>query len=146
MDLIRLYLDILQIRFQDRLTVEIQLQPEALDMQVPSMILQPIVENAIQHGIASRTEGGRIGISAALVDGRLRMQVRDDGPGLPPDGLPAGDGIGLTNTRSRLEAIYGAGHRFEMSNGQSGGLTVTLEIPARCDKEAGGEDSRADRG
>src|SRR5678816_3558940 len=146
MDLIRLYLDILQIRFQDRLTVEIQLQPEALDMQVPSMILQPIVENAIQHGIASRTEGGRIGISATLVDGRLRMQVRDDGPGLPPDGLPAGDGIGLTNTRSRLEAIYGAGHRFEMSNGQSGGLTVTLEIPARCDKEAGGEDSRADRG
>jgi len=141
MEMIHLYLEILAIRFQDRLRIETDIEPGSLDLLVPSMILQPLVENAVRHGIGSRSEGGLLAIHARTVDGRLRLVVRDDGPGLPATG--AADGVGLANTRSRLEALYGSSHTLRMSGGESAGLTVTLEIPARLREVTHGEEEAA---
>ena len=127
------YLEIERVRFQDRLTTSLDVEPSALDTPVPNLILQPIVENALRHGIAQTRGPGRVEISAKRENGSLRIRVRDNGPGLkaitrPDDGLKVG--VGLSNTRARLEQLYGAAHRFEMENAPEGGLLVTLEIPA----------------
>ncbi|MDT5270675.1 MAG: two-component system, LytTR family, sensor kinase [Acidobacteriota bacterium] len=127
------YLEIERVRFQDRLTTSIEVEPSALDSPVPNLILQPIVENALRHGIAQTRGPGRVEISAKRENGSLRIRVRDNGPGLaaitrPDDGLK--EGLGLSNTRARLEQLYGAAHRFELENAPGGGLLVTLEIPA----------------
>ena len=127
------YLEIERVRFQDRLTTSVEVEPAALDTPVPNLILQPIVENALRHGIAQTRGPGRVEISAKREDGALRIRVRDNGPGLlaiprPDDGLR--EGLGLSNTRARLEQLYGAAHRFELENAPGGGLLVTLEIPA----------------
>ena len=126
------YLEIERIRFQDRLTTSLDVDPSALDTPVPNLILQPIVENALRHGVAQTRGPGRIEISAKRENGSLRIRVRDNGPGLkaitrPDDGLK--EGVGLSNTRARLEQLYGASHRFELANAEGGGLLVTLEIP-----------------
>jgi two-component system LytT family sensor kinase len=127
------YLEIERVRFQDRLTTSVEVDTAALDAPVPNLILQPIVENAIRHGIAQTRGPGRVEISAKREHGSLRIRVRDNGPGLvaitrPDDGLK--EGLGLSNTRARLEQLYGAAHRFELENAPGGGLIVTLEIPA----------------
>ena len=127
------YLEIERVRFQDRLTTSIEVEPAALDAPVPNLILQPIVENALRHGIAQTRGPGRVEISAKREHGSLRIRVRDNGPGLvaitrPDDGLK--EGLGLSNTRARLEQLYGSAHRFELENAPGGGLLVTLEIPA----------------
>jgi len=127
------YLEIERVRFQDRLTTRLDVDPGALDAPVPNLILQPIVENAIRHGVAQTRGAGRVEISAKRENGSLRIRVRDNGPGLraitrPDDGLR--EGLGLSNTRARLEQLYGAAHRFELENAPDGGLLVTLEIPA----------------
>ena len=127
------YLEIERVRFQDRLTTSVEVEPAALDAPVPNLILQPIVENALRHGIAQTRGPGRVEISAKRENGSLRIRVRDNGPGLaaitrPDDGLK--EGLGLSNTRARLEQLYGAAHRFELENAPGGGLLVTLEIPA----------------
>ncbi|HZB44486.1 MAG TPA: histidine kinase [Pyrinomonadaceae bacterium] len=127
------YLEIERVRFQDRLTTSVEVEPGALDAPVPNLILQPIVENALRHGIAQTRGPGRVEISAKREHGSLRIRVRDNGPGLaaitrPDDGLR--EGLGLSNTRARLEQLYGAAHRFELENAPDGGLLVTLEIPA----------------
>jgi two-component system, LytTR family, sensor kinase len=127
------YLEIQRIRFQDRLTTSLDVEAAALDTQVPNLILQPIVENAIRHGIAQRSTPGFIEIQAKRQNGVLRIQVRDNGPGLPENRSPEKlfqKGLGLANTQTRLERLYGDGHRFELANDPSGGLIVTLEIPA----------------
>ncbi|MGH7595279.1 MAG: sensor histidine kinase [bacterium] len=126
------YLEIEQIRFGDRLTVQMNIEPEALDGMVPNFILQPIVENAIRHGIAPRAVPGRIEIHAKRENGRLLLEVRDDGPGLP-DGKQEAlkKGVGLANTQARLQQLYGAAHRFELANAEAGGLIVRLSIPVR---------------
>jgi LytS/YehU family sensor histidine kinase len=121
------YLEIEKIRFRDRLTVETRVAPEALDARVPNLILQPLVENAIRHGISKRRGMGTIEISAAREDGMLELAVRDDGPGLPDSGVD--EGIGLANTRLRLEQLYGGRHRFDIANAPAGGLVVRMEIP-----------------
>ena len=123
------YLEIEQIRFQDRLQVEMQIAPETLNARVPHLILQPLVENAIRHGIAPLSSAGRIEIKAERKDGWLEMRVRDDGPGAPAGEATLKEGIGLANTRARLEQLYGREHRFEMSNAADGGMLVTLTIP-----------------
>ena len=133
LDFLTCYLEIERVRFQDRLTTSVEVEPDALDASVPNLILQPIVENAIRHGIAQRRGPGRVEISAKREDGSLRIRVRDNGPGLvaitrPDDGLK--EGLGLSNTRARLEQLYGTAHRFELENAPGGGLLVTLEIPA----------------
>ncbi|HEY3580419.1 MAG TPA: histidine kinase [Pyrinomonadaceae bacterium] len=127
LDFLRGYLEIEQTRFQDRLTVNIDVQPAALDAQVPNLILQPLVENAIRHGIASQPGNGTIQLRAAHDGPNLRLQVSDDGPGL--DGSFK-KGIGLTNTEARLRQLYGASHSFDIRNlPGTGGVEVTITIP-----------------
>lgn len=127
------YLEIERIRFQDRLRVEMAVDPDALGALVPNMITQPLVENAIRHGIARRAEAGLVEIRAERKGALLYLQIRDDGRGLPPGGLAAGSrGIGLTNTRARLQQRYGAQHRFEIENAPEGGAVVRLAIPYRA--------------
>jgi two-component system LytT family sensor kinase len=123
------YLDIEQTRFQDRLTVNVRIDPDALDGEVPRMILQPIVENAIKHGITSRKGGDRIQITAGRAGDRLWMQVHDNGGGLQVRTLRAlRTGVGLSNTRARLDCLYGRHYRLEFSD-THGGLAVLIEIP-----------------
>jgi sensor histidine kinase YesM len=133
MEFLRCYLEIERIRFQDRLTTRVFIDPQALDSRLPNLILQPIVENAIRHAIAPRSTPGEIEIRAKQEDGFLRIQILDNGPGLPTnrsvDSLFK-KGLGLTNTLARLDRLYGTQHRFEIVNNPGGGLAVTLEIPS----------------
>jgi two-component system LytT family sensor kinase len=133
LEFLKCYLDIEHTRFQDRLIVELEVETEALDIMVPNLILQPIVENAIRHGIARQTISGRITIRAFKKKDRLMMQVEDNGPGLRTKGNPNGTssgGIGLSNTRARLEQFYGDDYELEIANSAARGVIVTLEIPA----------------
>ncbi len=122
------YLEIERTRFSDRLIVRIDVAPDTLDARTPYLILQPLVENAIRHGIATRSSPGTVIICAARDDGMLALEVKDDGPGMPPD---AKHGIGISSTRARLERLYGNAHRFELTNAAEGGLTVKLAFPLR---------------
>jgi two-component system, LytTR family, sensor kinase len=125
------YLQIERTRFGDRLTVHMEIEPETLDVSVPNLILQPLVENAIRHGIAPRVGGGRVQIVARRTGDRLWLMVRDNGPGLPPAKLDAFNrGVGVSNTRSRLQHLYPGAHKFEFHQPSDGGLAVTIEIPA----------------
>ncbi|HEX8088642.1 MAG TPA: histidine kinase [Blastocatellia bacterium] len=132
LEFLRCYLEIEKVRFQDRLTVRLDIEPETLDARVPNLILQPIVENAIRHGIVARMAPGRIEVRAGRAGRTLRLQVKDNGPGLSASQDPASKlrgGLGLANTRARLEQLYGPLHHFDMSDAAEGGLQVTLEIP-----------------
>jgi len=131
LEFLELYLSIEQVRFQDRLRVEIAVDPAALEAAVPHMALQPIVENAIRHGMGRSSAAGRIRISAARVDGSLEIKIQDDGPGLPPEGTGQGRGIGLANTRARLHRLYGDSARLTVANGQAGGTVAEMVLPFR---------------
>jgi sensor histidine kinase YesM len=131
-EFLRCYLEIEHTRFDKRLTTRLLIAPDTLDAKVPNLILQPIVENAIRHGIAPRLAPGIISISAQRENGLLRMQVVDNGEGLTENtGNKAGpaEGLGLANTRSRLQHLYGSKARLHLANAREGGLVVTLEIP-----------------
>jgi two-component system LytT family sensor kinase len=132
LDFLELYLDIQQMRFSDRLKVQMEIAPETLNARVPNLILQPLVENAIRHGIAQRVSSGMVAVSARHEDGLLEIKVTDDGPGLK-DGwrIEESDGIGLSNTRERLQQLYGAEQRFNICNRTEGGVEATLLIPLR---------------
>lgn len=126
------YLAIERIRFQDRLTTRIDVPTDTLNAKVPNLILQPIVENAIRHGIAPRSTPGLIEIEAKHLDGHIRIQVRDNGPGLSEHRIsenPSNRGLGLANTEKRLESLYGQQHLFDLRNNPNGGFVVTMEIP-----------------
>ena len=126
------YIEIEEVRFRDRLTVVREIHPGALDAEVPSLILQPLVENAVRHGIGRAAGGGEVRISASVKGGRLHMEVRDTGPGFGVEsGRGSGSGIGLENTRARLEELYGQGSLFEYGNAESGGAFVRMVIPYR---------------
>jgi LytS/YehU family sensor histidine kinase len=120
------YLAIQQVRFADRLQIKIETTPEALQGLVPCFLLQPIVENAIQHGIGRMEAGGLIEARAKRVGDMLWMQVRDNGPGVA---ITKGHGIGVQNTRERLEFFYPNAHAFEAAPLASGGYEVTIQIP-----------------
>ena len=129
-EFLRCYLDIEQVRFGDRLTVVFDLEPQTLSAQVPHLILQPVVENAIQHAIAPRAARGYINIEAKRLDSFLRVAISDNGPGISSNGfLPSKKCVGLANVRTRLAQVYGPDFRFELTNNGNGGLTVTMEIP-----------------
>jgi two-component system LytT family sensor kinase len=130
LDFIDRYLEIERTRFRDRLTIDKPVDPEVLDALVPNLVLQPLVENAIRHGIARRAGAGRVTISACREGGDVVLAVSDDGPGIPEEGAVA-HGVGLANTQARLEQLYGAAHRFELKNRPQGGLQVTLKFPFR---------------
>jgi signal transduction histidine kinase len=128
------YLEIERTRFGERLAVDMQIDPEALDVCVPNLLLQPLVENAIRHGIGQRIGGGRLQVAARRTGDRLWMMVRDNGPGLSKAKLDAfNHGVGVSNTRSRLEHLYPGEHRFEFHEPSDGGLAVTIEIPAAAE-------------
>ena len=137
LEFLALYVEIEQMRFGDRLSVDVDADPETLDLAVPAFLLQPLVENAIRHAVAPRAAGGAVEIQASRLGDTLRIEVRDDGPGFPT--APAGqaglaqNGIGLSNTRARLEQLYGASHRFELVNfdAPSQGAICRIELPAR---------------
>ena len=126
MEFIRRYLEIEQIRFEERLTVTFDIESDALGARVPALALQPLVENAIHHGIAPRPRGGAIAIRARREDGRLHLSVSDDGVGV--EGEPR-ERIGLANTRARLEQLYGGKQRLTFTDIPRGGFRVDLEIP-----------------
>lgn len=130
LDFLRRYLELEEVRFEDRLTVTWSVEDGARRALVPNLILQPLVENAIRHGISTRPEKGRIEIAAERRGGRLVVSVRDDGPGLPPGG-PAGGGVGVENTRQRLSQIFGADHVFALEDAPGGGVLARLDLPLR---------------
>jgi signal transduction histidine kinase len=121
------YLAIQRVRFADRLCVETQVAPDALDGLVPTMILQPIVENAIKHGVNAQRGRGHVSVTAVRNNGSLVIEVCDTGPGFRSVAAPAG--IGLTNTRARLEQLYGARCLFEYGSRPEGGASVRISIP-----------------
>jgi len=128
LDFVQAYLEIEQARLGPRLTVATEIDPETFEARIPNLILQPLVENAIRHGIAPRPEGGKLTIRSQRNDGQLRLEIEDDGPGLAAKGLPH-EGIGLSNTRRRLKQLYAEQHRLEFDSGTSGGLCVRLVLP-----------------
>ncbi len=130
LDFVDKYLEIERTRFGDRLRVVFDIDPALLDAAVPSLVLQPLVENALRHGIAPKVGGGRIDIIARRDDDHLVLVVRDDGYGVPNDELEAlNEGVGVSNTRSRLALLYGERYRFEFRVPPGGGLEVTVLIP-----------------
>ena len=127
LDFLERYLEIMRVRFGDRLVIMVDAAPDVLDTLVPSLVLQPIVENAIHHGMADRPDKGHVSVRANRTGRSLRLEVSDDGPGLPS--TPPTNGIGLANTRERLSRLYGPDGRVEILDG--GGTTVRLTIPLR---------------
>lgn len=138
-EFLEIYLEIEQVRFKDRLEVRLEIEPETLAASVPNLILQPLVENAIRHGVGKRQNAGLVAITARRQNGNLTIQVRDNGPGLPEDWLAAsanGLGIGIANTRARLRHLYGDAQAFDIRNAESGGAIASLKIPFRARDEA----------
>lgn len=132
------YLSIQRIRFGDRMDIAIEVEPAVMLVKVPSMLLQPLVENAIRHAIEGRTSGGKIVVSALEDAGHLRIQVSDDGAGLPPAWTIEGSqGHGLRVTRERLSALYpkSGGDSLVVRRGQSGGVEVIIRIPLNREAE-----------
>lgn len=126
------YLEIEQTRFGTRLEVEISVPPDVENLMVPHLILQPLVENAIRHGIEPREEPGRVEVTARRDGDRLELSVRDSGDGLASsDSARSQGGIGLSNTRSRLAHLYGSDYSFDLTNGPGGGLEARIRIPCR---------------
>jgi two-component system, LytTR family, sensor kinase len=122
------YLSIEKVRFADRLQVDWAVPSDLYQAQVPSLILQPIVENAVKHGIAKRARGGTIRIAAALDHGRVTLTVSNDGPALPQAAF-TGSGLGNANVRTRLKSLYGDAFEFTMRNSNAGGVEVSISIP-----------------
>ncbi len=141
-EMLELYLEIERMRFEDRLQTSFRVEPEAAGVGIPSMLLQPLVENAIKYGVSSQEEGAQISLVAQIVGPRLRVTISDTGPGVhvggsagdPPGTMPAlrrsdSTGVGLANIRDRLAQAYGDEHRFEIRSPEGGGFTVLIEIP-----------------
>jgi len=152
LDLSRAYLEIEQVRFQDRLTTRIEAPEALMGCAVPPLILQPILENAVRHGISPLRDDGEIVVSAASQNGQLNLRVTDNGPGIEPEAEPHrklddpagssaqqadelgsghadGQGIGLANTKARLQELYGAHQALTLEPAAAGGLVVTLTLP-----------------
>jgi signal transduction histidine kinase len=130
LDFLSKYLEIEQTRFRDRLTVVFDVHPDTLDALVPNLMLQPLVENSIKHGIGPKPTPGQIEIRTRRVGRLLELEVRDNGVGLSAARLTDFNrGVGLANTRSRLQHLYGSSHRFEFRQPPSGGLSVLIAIP-----------------
>ena len=132
LELVQRYLEIEQIRFSDRLSVRMDLDPEATEALVPNLLLQPIVENALRHGVARRAGATGVTITTRKDLDRLRLRVADDGPGFGEAGVPmAGNGTGIENTRTRLAQLYGDAQSLELENVSPQGAAVTITIPFR---------------
>jgi sensor histidine kinase YesM len=144
LEYVRLYLSIEQVRFSDRLQVEIDADPETLDAAVPHMGLQPIVENAVRHGIAANAAAGLIRIRASRTNDQLAIAVMDDGSGMPASAAAGHKGIGLSNTRARLHQLYGDEATLTIRPGERGGTAVVMSIPFRHAPASAGDLRHAD--
>ena len=150
---LQLYLDIERMRFEERLRTHFEIDDAALAAQLPSMLLQPLVENAIKYAVSPQEEGARISLTARVIGDRLRLTVEDTGPGVdeplrldalapaqlrsvPVPGRPMSTGVGLANIRNRLMQAYGDDHLFETRSEPGGGFTVLIEIPFTRDDAA----------
>ncbi|HWR16942.1 MAG TPA: histidine kinase [Terriglobales bacterium] len=131
LEFVKGYLEIEQTRFQDRLKVSLDIAPETLDARVPNLLLQPIVENAIRHGISRRAENGLIQIRTEKKGDQVLVTVDDNGPGLKTSGrsVASNFGIGLSTTRARLDFLYGRNYALELNNRPEGGLQARIVIP-----------------
>jgi len=130
LDLVQQYVSIQQMRFTDRLNVSFDVAPDARLALVPHLVLQPLVENAIRHGIAPRAAPGHVRIAAGRHDDRLRLIVEDDGVGIGEGRADtAGSGLGLQSTRARLEQLYGTAARVDLQRRTPGGVTATVDLP-----------------
>ena len=149
---LQLYLGIELMRFEERLQTEFRIDPPADKAQIPSMLLQPLVENAIKYGVTPQEEGATISLVAQVVGPRLRVTVSDTGPGIRKGGSGGAEsidaaldphrytstGVGLANIRDRLAQAYGVDHRFEIRSPESGGFTVMIELPFETAPQATG--------
>lgn len=132
LNFIKLYLSIQEMRFSDRLQIEFDIDPGTTRAMVPNLILQPLTENALRHGIARAADAGVVGIRSAVDDGHLRLTVYDNGAGLPDDWqLHGSAGIGLANTAARLRQLYDDDHRFDIRNRAGGGVEAVIVMPLR---------------
>jgi two-component system, LytTR family, sensor kinase len=132
LNFINLYLSIQQMRFSDRLQVKLQIDDDTKHALVPNLVLQPLAENALHHGLAKSVSSGLIGIQAQAENGNLKLTVFDNGVGLPSNWqLKSSAGIGLANTAARLEQLYNGNHRFDIRNRAEGGVEVIMVIPLR---------------
>jgi len=130
LDFLERYLCLQQIRFPDRLKFQMRIDPDTLEAKVPSLVLQPLAENAVRHGIAPSIAGGSVEVAAMREGGELVLRVRDTGVGLGPSAESPG-GVGLRNVRARLQHLYPGQHRFRVSNRVEGGVESLLAIPFR---------------
>ncbi|QIQ87413.1 sensor histidine kinase [Erythrobacter sp.] len=163
---LNLYLDIERMRFEERLRTHFDIEDAALDAILPSMLLQPLVENAVKYAVSPQEEGARISLTAKVIGDRLRMTIEDTGPGMdvpvqqdlldyaaraeslrredaPGSGKPVSTGVGLANIRNRLVQAYGANHIFDTRSEPGGGFTVVIEIPFTPQADASPAQSRA---
>lgn len=124
-----LYLNIEKVRFEDRLTLEFDIAPQARQAMVPGLILQPILENSMKYAIGANEDGGKVRITARVLQGQLQLEISDTGPGMDAAKIADGRGVGLRNTLERLETMYENSYSFEAVETQPSGLTVRLRIP-----------------
>ncbi len=156
---LQLYLDIERMRFEERLRTHFEIEDAALDAQLPSMLLQPLIENAVKYAVSPQEEGASISVSARIVGGRLRMTVEDTGPGVDapaqmsmleytstgaakPAASATSTGVGLGNIRNRLMQGYGDNHAFETQSRPGGGFSVFIEIPYERAAQSEAADSK----
>lgn len=130
-DFLERYLEIQKARFSDRLNVGIDIDAAAMEARIPNLLLQPLVENAIVHGIASKSGPGRVELIGHVEGDRLHLEVRDDGPGLGDGAKRAKEGIGLSNTRERIAKIYGTQGQLSLRSAPGRGVTVQIVLPCR---------------
>ena len=150
---LQLYLDIERMRFEDRLRTHFEIEDAAMGAQLPSMLLQPLIENSIKYAVSAREEGASISLTARVVGQRLRLSVEDTGPGVAgqqelfdtPEG-PVSTGVGLANIRNRLAQAYGTSHLFETRSPPGGGFTVLIEIPFNSARETAELDATVSQG
>jgi sensor histidine kinase YesM len=131
LDFLDHYVEIQKARFSDRLQVAIDIEPRALSARIPNLLLQPIVENAILHGVAPKSGPGRVDVSGRVDGEKLHLEVRDDGPGITDGTVRAKEGVGLANTRERLAKIYGARSHLLLHSQPGRGVTVQIILPFR---------------
>ena len=140
---LKLYLEIEQTRFVDRLKLEFDVAPAALDVKVPSLLLQPLAENAVKHAIAPSVDGGSIRVTAAVKNEWLEVAVEDSGPGIDDleNAVPVAGGVGWRNTRDRLRTIYGDQYQIVLEHAEPSGLRVVLRVP--LERQAGASEAQA---
>jgi two-component system LytT family sensor kinase len=136
LEFVNCYLDIEKVRFEERMNVILDIAPETLDAQVPHLLLQPLVDNAVKHGISKLRAGGEIRMTAKAEDGELLLEIRDNGPGLKNLATHRTDGLGLRITRERLESLYGPNQSLELLSPTDGGVMVRVRIPFRVQAES----------